>query len=371
MEIVHIVRQYSPSVGGLEDAVQNLCIHLSRIPGVSARVITLNRLFTAPETELPAEEVVNGIRVTRVPYSGSSRYPFAPSILKQIESADIVHVHAVDFFFDFLSLTRFLHRKPLVASTHGGFFHTPFAARLKKLFFQTVTRLSCTGYKTICASSENDASTFRRIANNVATIENGVNIEKWADTASKAPMRRMIFIGRWSANKRVLTLIKLLAELRRGGQDWKLTIAGIPSDETVDSLTQAAANRGVSSAVELVTNPTQSEIATLIDKASYIVSASSYEGFGISIIEGLSAGLLPLVTPLPPFERLLKALGFGEYIRTENLPNTAKAIEAFHVQHENSPLPLRTACMALSRQYAWEGVAKKFHDVYKAAISKP
>jgi len=98
MEVVHIVRQYKPSVGGLEDAVQNLCVCLAHREGIKVRIITLDRVFTAPNKKLPQHEVLDGISVTRLSYFGSSRYPIALQVLREIRSASLVHVHAIDFF---------------------------------------------------------------------------------------------------------------------------------------------------------------------------------------------------------------------------------------------------------------------------------
>jgi alpha-1,3-mannosyltransferase len=41
---------------------------------------------------------VAGIPIQRLPWRGSSRYPLAPSVLWHLQSADVVHVHAIDFF---------------------------------------------------------------------------------------------------------------------------------------------------------------------------------------------------------------------------------------------------------------------------------
>ena len=84
---------------------------------------------------LPAARRIDGAEVVRIPFFGSTRYPLAPSVIKFIRDADVVHVHAIDFFFDYLAWTKPLHRRKLVVSTHGGFFHTPYAARLKQLYF--------------------------------------------------------------------------------------------------------------------------------------------------------------------------------------------------------------------------------------------
>lgn len=65
--------------------------------GIDAQVITLNTVFNR-EGVLPPRESIQGILVTRIPWCGSSRYPLAPSVIAHIGGADLIHVHAIDFF---------------------------------------------------------------------------------------------------------------------------------------------------------------------------------------------------------------------------------------------------------------------------------
>lgn len=44
MKIIHVVRQFSPSVGGLEDSVLSVAFE-QRAMGIDAQVITLNTVF--------------------------------------------------------------------------------------------------------------------------------------------------------------------------------------------------------------------------------------------------------------------------------------------------------------------------------------
>ena len=151
MRIVHVVRQFHPAVGGMEDVVKALAS--AQIRGNhQVRVVTLDRIFNAPKAaRLPRFENLGGIEVVRVPYVGSKRYPIAFSAIRHIRDADIVHVHGIDFFFDYFAWTAPFHRRRLVVSTHGGFFHTGFAARLKQFYFKTVTRLSLSRYAAVAA----------------------------------------------------------------------------------------------------------------------------------------------------------------------------------------------------------------------------
>ena len=100
--VTHVVRQFLPNRGGLEDVVANLCRQLPPL-GYRTRVVTLDRLFVDPETVLPAQETIEGIEVVRIPWRGSNRYPIAPQVFQHLADADLIHVHAVDFFFDALA----------------------------------------------------------------------------------------------------------------------------------------------------------------------------------------------------------------------------------------------------------------------------
>lgn len=292
-------------------------LNLARIQrrelGIDARVVTLDRLFTRPDTVLPALDVVDGIPVRRLPWRGSSRYPVAPSVLSAIRGVDLVHVHAIDFFFDVLALTRPLHRIPLVASTHGGFFHSSFASRAKRVFFATVTRSSCLAYRRIIACSESDADMFRPIVakNRLVTIENGVELEKFAGAASPVQTRTILSYGRFARHKRVHLLFPLLAALRTHDPSWRLIVAGSEADATLASLEAAAAEAGVSDAVRFVLQPSNAELRTLMGQASYYASASEHEGFGIAAVEAMSAGLVPILSDIPPFRRLVNRTGVG------------------------------------------------------------
>ena len=121
--------------------------------GYRARVVTLDRLFSSPDGRLDATETIDGIEIVRIPWSGPSRYPLAPQIFRHLSDADLVHVHAVDFFFDALAWGKPLHGRPMIATTHGGFFHTAKYAALKKIWFQTATRLSALAYNRLISCS--------------------------------------------------------------------------------------------------------------------------------------------------------------------------------------------------------------------------
>lgn len=365
MRIAHVVRQYHPSIGGMEEVVHSIARHQLQ-SGHEPAVITLDRLFRDRGHPLPPQEEVDGIPVRRLPFAGSCRYPLCPKVLGLLDAADLIHVHGVDFFFDYLAATRWLHRRPLVASTHGGFFHTRFAAGLKQVFFQTVTRSSVYAYDRIIATSDNDGRIFGSIVKNgrLKVIENGVNVTKFRDRAAAEPTRTLIYFGRWSENKGIPTAIALLARLLRREPGWRLIIAGREYDYDVPQLWRRIAAQGLVGSVELVPHPTDAELATLIGQASYFICLSRHEGFGLAAIEAMSAGLIPVLSDIPPFRHLVERSGLGVLVHDGREDEAAAWLVEAHRCWRNTLPARRARAMAFTEPYDWRHVAVRYQRVY-------
>lgn len=97
MKVVHVVRQFHPSIGGMEEVVLNVARQHQATSADTVEVVTLDRVFTDPGAQLAQQETYQGLPIRRIGYRGSSRYPLAPSVLSAIRSADLVHLHGIDF----------------------------------------------------------------------------------------------------------------------------------------------------------------------------------------------------------------------------------------------------------------------------------
>jgi alpha-1,3-mannosyltransferase len=365
--IVQVVRQYPPGQGGLEDVVSSLSRELVR-RGFRVRVVTLNRLFSDPKRPLPAYEVVDGVEVVRIRYRGSNRYPVAFSVFRHLGDADLVHVHGVDFFFDALALGCFMHGAPMVATTHGGFFHTRKFAAIKQIWFRTLTRLSAGAYAAIACCSASDLALFKTIQPKRAVlVENGVDTTKFAGASSPSPCKRMISIGRFSHNKRLDHLLQMMAALVAKDPEWQLDIAGPPSDLSFADVQALIAQNGLSQHVRLHGALDNGQLKQLMSQASLFVSASDYEGFGLVAVEAMSAGLLPVLNGNDAYEAL-KAKHALCRLTDFNLPEqAADAVIMAYQALEADPVSLRPALMDGVSPYSWSDVAQRYIALYRQA----
>lgn len=363
--IVHVVRQFLPNRGGLEDVVANLARQTLK-RGYRVRVVTLDSLFTAPDDKLPARETIDGIDVIRIPWSGSSRYPIAPQVFRHIGDADLIHVHAIDFFFDVLAWGRFLHRKPMIVTTHGGFFHTKKFLAIKKVWFRTLTRLSASAYRRVVCCSASDLSQFIQIVPDSVTIENGADIGKFADAASHTAEQRIVTIGRFSVNKRLDHLLDAMAALRKRHPGWRLDIIGAESDLNADDLRRDISARSLETSVSLTISPDNRTIRDIIAKASLFASASEYEGFGLVALEAMSAGLQPILNVNEAYRALAgrhEEIILADFTKPEM---AADAIEEAYRKVSAEGSALRENLMHAAHAYSWDAVAEHYIDLYRS-----
>ncbi len=368
--IVQVVRQYAPGRGGLEDVVANLSRLLQR-RGFRVRVVTLDRLFQSRDRALPEHEVIDGVEVVRIPWKGSTRYPLAPGVFRHIGDADLIHVHGIDFFFDALAWTRPFHGKPMVATTHGGFFHTPKFAAIKRIWFRSVTRLSALAYRALLCCSRSDMALFSQIAAQRAVlVENGVDTAKFAALSSTTPQRRIVTIGRFSVNKRLDRLFDAMQVLKALSPEWHLDVVGSPSDRSEEDLRSEIARRGLADHVTLHVGVDNDAVCRLIAQASLFASASEYEGFGLVAVEAMSAGLVPVLHPNDAYQVLAgqhPGISLADFSRPED---SAARIEQTYQALLADPSGKRAEMMAAASVHAWESVADRYIDVYHQALDK-
>lgn len=372
LRVVHVVRQFFPGVGGLENFVLSLARE-QIAEGHKVDVVTLNRLTSHPERALPKLEKLENIVVHRIGYFGSSRYPIALGVLRHLRAADIVHVHGVDFFCDFLAVTRFWHRKPLVLSTHGGFFHTAFASSLKKAFFRTITPLSLAGYRRVFACSTNDFELFCKVKRRgLVLMNNGVDTIKFGAAASRSFKPSFLYFGRLASHKGLTELVDAFDGVCRQWEDATLHIAGDDWDGTRGALELHLAKQACRDRVHIHLKASDQDLRSLMGNCSFFVSASHYEGFGLAAVEAMSAGLIPITNNIKSFKTIIGAARSGILTDFSNRQKAVADMSQFLSEMtEEKYAILRNCVIAASNDYNWKSTAKHFDAEYAQMLGLP
>jgi glycosyltransferase involved in cell wall biosynthesis len=117
-----------------------------------------------------------------------------------------------------------------------------------------------------------------------------------AERIARSGPLRVIFLGNVIPRKGLHTLIDALVGL--SDSNWTLTVIGrLDVDEPyAASVRRAVSNAGVTDQVTMYGSLPDREIARLLKESDIMAMPSSYEGYGIAYLEGMSFGLPVIAT---------------------------------------------------------------------------
>lgn len=359
MRVLHIVRQYAPSVGGLESFVAQLAQSLAH-HGCESEILTLDHAFSSrPFCRLPPQERVAGVDVHRVPMIGNRRF-FVPMMSnRNLEKYDVVHVHGIDGMFE--RIARYPRRKGqiCIATSHGLFFHTPWMAHLKRTYFRNVTRLAAGRYDCLIANSASDEAHLRSLGPPIVQIANGIT--PLGDF--RASGHDLLCLGRLASHKRIDRVIAMMAAAPLAHT--ALHIVGPAWDVPVHALAEQAAAAGVADRVHIHGAVSSKRLAEIARGCGVFVSASEYEGFGMSLIEAMSVGLIPVVQPNDSFQQLLNAADIGSLVSFDApLQAATCAAKAIACLTDES----RAQAIDFAASYTWSNHAAATAKLYESLL---
>lgn len=367
MRILQLTRQFLPAQGGVERVVEGLSVALQR-SGHTVQVATLRLLFSSG-TLAPAQSVEAGVPVRRMRHWGPRRYPLALSALRAIRGYDLVHIHAIDFFVDYLSLLRLLHRVPLVVSTHGGFFHTERARAFKEWYFEHITRQSLGRVGAVVCVSRRDCELFSRIVptERIRVIENGANLDRFWKLNKCVEPGLVLGISRLAENKRVEKVLEAMAELKHRHPQLRLEWVGADFAGMRSTLERRVASLGLEGRVLFHGAVGEAELCRLLERAHLFVSASSYEGFGLSAIEAMSAATAVVVTPVGAHPDVVQhgVTGFLIGQDTSGLASQIDEVLAMPVERVQA---IGEAARDATRRFSWMQIAPRYEQVYREVL---
>ena len=367
MRILQLTRQFLPAQGGIEHVVEGLSVALQK-SGHTVQVATLRLLF-ATGALAPAESVEAGVPVHRMRHWGPRRYPVAPFALRAVRGYDLVHIHAIDFFVDYLSLLRLLHRVPLVVSTHGGFFHTERARAFKEWYFKHITRQSLGGVGAVVCVSQRDGALFSRIvpAERIRVIENGADLDRFWSLKKCVEPGLVLGISRLAENKRVDTVLEAMAALKYRHPQLRLEWVGCDFAGMRGRLERRVASLGLEGRVLFHGEVSSHALAALLERAHLFVSASSYEGFGLSTIEAMSAATAVVVTAVGAHPDVVEHGVTGFLIPPDGV-GLAAQMDAVLTMPPERIEAIGKAARAATRRFSWMHIAPRYEQVYREVL---
>jgi len=364
MRILHLTHNFYPVVGGVETFVLETSKRLTKM-GHNVIVITSNKTPNEKKM-LINHEVVDGIEVFRVPFNRIFRYNISFEVLKKILNLkyDIIHVHGFGFLSDLIPSVKLFMGKKIFISTHGGIFHTRYASFFKNLYFDTILRFDLLFADKIIAHSLKDKKLFLKISNpnRISLVNYGINWERLSKIKRKNDGKTLIYVGRLAKNKRLDRILHVLYHLKKKIPDIKLLLIGSDWGEK-EKLIRLAKELDVLGNMEFVGSVPHEKVEKCLSKSDIFLLSSSYEGFGISVLEAMASGLPVVVNNIPSMKEIISNGKNGFVVDFSKYKKVSKLIIKI-LKDKKLQKSIDRNAKASTKKYDWENICDKLIGVY-------
>lgn len=344
-------------------------------------------VLTSQFRGLPRTEVMNGVRILRIPVWGRKKIPvaslrsmatFIPSALihgfraLRASRPDVIHVFfALPSGLPAVLLGR-LFRIPVVLTLIGADVYDPnptagIAAHRNPLA-RMVVRWVIRHADVVTAISEDTkrrAVLYHKAPQTLPVIPLGFVPPPYLPAA--VPRRngplRLVTIGRLIPRKGYVHLLEALALLHR--TDVELTIIG--DGPLLPSLEDAAERLGVRSHVTFAGSASEDRKWELLRSADVFVSASLHEGFGIVFLEAMYAGLPIVCTDTGGQTDILRAGEHALFVPPERPEQLASALRTM-LEHPHLCARLAETNQRAVHTFCIGEVTRRYEAVFADAV---
>ncbi|MFJ1253083.1 glycosyltransferase family 4 protein [Cupriavidus sp. CuC1] len=310
-----------------------------------------------------------GARTVRLPLLDNALSPLRAlaafrQLLKALRAAepDLIHAHSAKAGA-LGRMAGWLLGVPVVYTVHGFAFKAAAPARqrlvsrvMEWLLAPFTTRLICVaqGERALAASLPIPAA-------RVSVIRNGI-ADSGALATPGAPLRRIVMVARLAAPKRADLLIRAFA--RAALPDCEMVLAGEgPQMAALQALADALAPGHVQFAGPVT------DVPALLASAQAFALASDHEGFPLSVLEAMRAGLPVVASDLPGIREQLDGGASGLLVAGDDEPAWAAALARLAGDPALRESLGRNARTRWAREFGLAPMAEATWTVYQQALA--
>ncbi|MEM0129737.1 MAG: glycosyltransferase family 4 protein [Thermoplasmata archaeon] len=370
MRVLLISHRFHPVQGGSEQWALLLARALQR-RGETPLVLT------QAEPGLPAEEDLGGIAIRRIPIVRAGRFRIPrgyPAILRRLDY-DLLHlsgnrVWCADYLFPWARRIP----GPKVITPHGFYQLAMAPGPLNRLYFtRYLPRVlsAFDGYLAMTAAEARQIVGFGYPGEKTHVVGTGIEWDEferppaarreWVRDGVRTPFVALSAGGTWE-NKRLDRVIASLAPLR---DQVTLLIAGrdVPHSRLARPvLDRIARDHGVT--VRFLGEIPREALLAAYREADVYLQGSSYEGFGLALLEAMASGL-PFVAFPAGAAPELAAAGGGTV--AESVPAFTAAVRAALARRSEDPEGERERTRAAAAPWRWDRLIDRYREAYRAA----
>jgi len=353
LNILQVCSRYYPEFGGIEEQVRNISEKLARNHEVT--IATTDSLG-----EMPKEDVINGVKVTRFKsWAPNDAYYFSKGLrnylVKNSDSFDVVHSHNYHALPALYAAQAKRSNKLITTPHYHGTGHTLFRKLLHvpyKFWGKTILEKAD---KVVCVSNyERDLvmKKFKVGERKIVVVPNGLNAAEFKGLRRRSKSyRTILYVGRLEKYKGVNYTIEILPRL---DNDIVLEIVG--KGPFRKHLKKLVARLGLEDRVSFLQDLPRDELLQKYADADLFALLSEHEAYGICVLEALACGTRCIVAD---------ASALSEWVDNENcygIDNPMDFEKLANLVNSNIGKSVKRPVYA----YDWREIAEKLVSLYES-----
>jgi alpha-1,3-mannosyltransferase len=363
VKVLAITPAFFPQRGGIEQVVLELALRV-REHGIQMDVAHVAAGLNH------VSETVQGITVHRLPLYGNRFLGWAPSLRKLALGYDLLHVHDPQLAAISANVRYTCGAIPAVLSTHGGFWHTSRGYLLKRLYEATMVRGVASHYRRVLASSAGDYEYFKHYVDRISLCSNGVPVKHFNSVVpATGDLFRWIYWGRLSRNKRVDLVIDYAADARKRGFPVELLVCGQDFDGLMPELQAQVERLQLNRFVRFEAYLDDAALRAELTQRSVYITASEHEGFGLSVVEAMAAGLTVVCRDMAPLNTFIEHGVSGWLQRFDGSPADLDRLAQLLRGTPQNARTISAAARRAASVHDWDVAVLRFVSHYRDAIS--
>jgi glycosyltransferase involved in cell wall biosynthesis len=372
MKILQTPVRFYPFIGGVENYVYNLSRGLV---GLGHEVTVL----CANEPKSDKEELMDGIRVKRLPYAGKiANTNITPSLPIEIlrEDFDLIHAHLpTPWSADWSALAAAAKRRPMVLTYYNDIVGEGAMERIARLYnWVNLKFVLKKASKIIIIQPDyiNASPHLKGHEKKVVSIPVGVDLERFRPLATRADEKTLFFLSvldRFHRYKGLDDLLLALSAVKKEVPDVRLIVGG--GGDLLEHYRNLSECLGLAENVEFLGRVPDDMLANYYNRCGIFVLPSvsmAQEGFGMVLLEAMACGKPVICTDIVGVADEVKAEGAGLIVEPSNVDQLAGAICHLLQNGSFAQKMGEVGRRLVEERYGWEKVAKRVEEVYEELI---
>lgn len=372
MKILHTPGRFRPYTGGVENCVFSLSRELA---GLGHQVTVL----CANEPESVKVELIDGIRVGRLPYIGKiANTNITPGLPLKImrEDFDIVHTHLpTPWSADVSAIAAAAKRRPLVLTYYNDIVGEGFAGRIASLYNRTGLRILLKrAAKIIIIQPDYIRSSphLKKFHDKIETIPVGVDLSRFRPDEAETDGRTLFFLSvldRHHRYKGLDDLLSAMVAVKEEVPDVRLVVGG--DGGLLSMYRRMTEELGLHDEVEFLGFVPEDMVAKCYNNSDIFVLPSnsrSQEGFGMVLLEAMACGKPVICTDIVGVAEEVEATGAGLTVEPSNPAQLASAITCLLMDRSEARRMGEAGRSLAEEKYGWRKVAERTEGVYEELV---